>query len=76
MYSFFPYIFGFESSRIFCPIKSEVFAKAEARGTVGKAFMQIKETTKPGGPNVCYSYIFLEVIIVISSLNTACFKKK
>lgn len=38
--------------------------------------MQMKETTKPGGPNVYYSYIFLEVIIVISFLDTACFRKK
>lgn len=51
-------------------------AKIKARGTVGKAFMQMNETTKPGGLNVCYSYIFLEVIIVISLLKTARFKKK
>lgn len=76
MYSFFTYKFAFEPSWIFCPVKSKVFAKAETRGTVGKAFMQMKETTKPGGPNVYYLYIFLEVIIVISFLDTACFRKK
>lgn len=38
--------------------------------------MQMKRKTKTGGLNVCCSYIFLEVIIEISFLKTACFKKK
>lgn len=76
MCSFFTYKFGFEPSWIFSPIKSKVFAKTETRGTVGKSFMQMNETMKTGGLNVYYSYIFLQVIIVISFLKTACFKKK
>lgn len=76
MYSFFTYKCGFEPSWIFSPIKSKVSAETKARGTVGKAFMEMNKTTKTGGLNVCYSYIFLEVIIVISFLKTACFKKK
>lgn len=38
--------------------------------------MQMNGTTKTGGLNVCCSYIFLEVIIEISFLKPACFKKK
>lgn len=75
MCSFFTYKFGFEPSWIVSPIKSTVFAKTEARGTVQKSFMQMNETMKTGGLNVCYSYIFLQVIIVISLLKTARFKK-
>lgn len=37
--------------------------------------MQMNETMKTGGLNVCYSYIFLHVIIVISFLKPSLFKK-
>lgn len=74
--SFFPYKFGVEPSWIFSPIKSPVFAKTEASRTVPKSFMQMNKTMKTGGLNVCYSYIFLQVMIVISLLKTARFRKK
>jgi len=58
------------------PIKSRIFAKTKARGAVGKALMYMNQTTKPGRLNVCYSYIFLETIIVISFLKTAHSERK
>lgn len=73
MCSFFTYKFWFEPSRILCPIKSRISAKLKARGTVGKVSMQMNQTTKPGGLNVCYSYTLLEAIIVISFLKNCLF---